>query len=162
LSIRALNKGLTASLKALFPNIVGVERPIISNQIIKSPLLLVDFVDEEGCFYLKITQFKGVNLAFSISQHSRDSYLFNVIKYYLSYGIIEKISTRPNEVNLVISRLNDLILKIVPIFENYLITQKDLDFHYFKEVYSLMLNKEHLTEEGLKKIFIIKKLKKNK
>ena len=55
-----------------------------------------------------------------------------------------------------------LILKIVPIFENYLITQKDLDFHYFKEVYSLMLNKEHLTEEGLKKIFIIKKLKKNK
>jgi hypothetical protein len=39
LSIRAsMNKGLTASLKALFPNIVGVERPTISNQIIKSPL----------------------------------------------------------------------------------------------------------------------------
>jgi hypothetical protein len=38
LSMRAsMNKGLTAGLKILFPNIVGVERPIISNQIIKSP-----------------------------------------------------------------------------------------------------------------------------
>jgi Cytochrome c oxidase subunit III/LAGLIDADG endonuclease len=38
LSIRSsMNKGLTASLKALFPNIVGVERSAISNQIIKSP-----------------------------------------------------------------------------------------------------------------------------
>ena len=59
-----MNKGLTASLKALFPNIVGVERPIISNQIIKSPLLLVGFVEGEGYFYLKITKFKRVNLAF--------------------------------------------------------------------------------------------------
>jgi len=37
LSIRfAMNKGLTDSLRALFPGIVGVERPTISNQIIKS------------------------------------------------------------------------------------------------------------------------------
>lgn len=163
LSIRAsMNKGLTASLKTIFPNIVGVERPIICNQIIKSPFWLVGFVDGEGCFYLKITKLQKVNLAFSISQDSRDSYLFNVIKDYLGCGIIEKVSTRPSGVNFVVYKLSDLVLKITPIFENSLITQKYLDFNYFKEVSSLMLNKEHLTEEGLKKILLIKELKKNK
>ena len=165
LSIRAsMNKGLTASLKALFPNIVGVERPTISNQIIKSPLWLVGFVDgcEAGCFYLKITKSRKVSLVFSISQDSRDSFLFNVIKDYLGCGVIEKVSTRPNEVNLVVYSLDDLVLKIIPIFENSLISQKYLDFNFFKEVSSLMLNKEHLTEEGFKKIILIKELKKNK
>jgi hypothetical protein len=39
ISIRAsMNKGLTEGLKYIFPNIVPVERPIIKNQIIKSPL----------------------------------------------------------------------------------------------------------------------------
>ena len=39
ISIRAsMNKGLTGSLKSIFPKIVGVERPIINNPIIKSPL----------------------------------------------------------------------------------------------------------------------------
>lgn len=163
LSIRAsMNKGLTASLKALFPNIVGVERSIISNQIIKSPYWLVGFVDGEGCFYLKITKSRKVSLVFSISQDSRDSSLFNVIKDYLGCGVIEKVSTRPNEVNLVVYSLDDLVLKIIPFFENCLISQKYLDFNYFKEVSSLMLNKEHLTEEGLKKILLIQELKKKK
>lgn len=58
--------------------------------------------------------------------------------------------------------LEDLVLKIIPLFENALITQKYLDLDTFKEVSSLMLNKEHLTEEGIKKILLIKELKKNK
>jgi len=163
LSMRAsMNKGLTAGLKILFPNIVGVERPIISNQIIKSPFWLIGFVDGEGCFYIKITKLKKVSLAFIITQDSRDSELFYIIKDYLGCGIIEKVSTRPNEINLVVYSLNDLVKKIIPFFANFLITQKQNDFNYFKEISSLMLNKEHLTEEGLKKILLIKELKKNK
>lgn len=45
-----MNKGLTESLKSIFPNIVPVERPIIKNQIIRSPLWLIGFVDGGGCF----------------------------------------------------------------------------------------------------------------
>jgi hypothetical protein len=38
ISIRAsMNKGLNGILKSIFPNIVPVKRPIIKNQIIKSP-----------------------------------------------------------------------------------------------------------------------------
>nr|QDG01225.1 cytochrome c oxidase subunit 3 [Scytalidium sp.] len=163
LSIRAsMNKGLTANLKALFPNVVGVERPIISNQIIKSPLWLIGFVDGEGSFYLKITKLHKISLVFSITQHSRDSDLFNVIKDYLGCGVVEKPITRPNEVHLVVYSLEDLVSKVIPIFENALVTQKYFDFIYFKEVSILMLNKEHLTEEGIKKILSIKELKQSK
>lgn len=160
LSIRAsMNKGLTRGLKDLFPNIIGVDRPLINNQIIKSPFWLVGFVDGEGCFYLKINKSKRVSLVFSITQHSRDVHLFNVIKDYINCGVIEEVSTRPNEVNLIVYKLNDLVIKIIPIFDNYLITKKYLDLKYFKEVSDLMLKKEHLIEEGLKKIISIKELK---
>lgn len=164
LSIRAsMNKGLTKSLKSIFPNVVGVERPIINNQIIQSPLWLVGFVDGEGCFYLKITKNKQVNLVFSITQHTRDKNLFNIIKSYLGCGIIEEVYTRPNTVNLVVYKLEDILKKIIPIFEeNSLITKKNLDFNYFSEVSYLMNNKEHLIEEGYNKILLIKKLKNNK
>nr|AEY71974.2 putative LAGLIDADG 1 endonuclease [Magnusiomyces magnusii] len=162
LSIRAsMNKGLSARLKELFPNIIGVKRPTISNQTIKSPFWLVGFVDGEGCFYIKITKLKKISLAFLLYQHSRDSYLFNIIKDYLDCGIIEKKLTRPDEITLVIYSLKDLVKKVLPFFEKYpLITQKQKDLNALKKVSSLMLNKEHLTEKGLKKILLIKELKK--
>ena len=164
ISIRAsMNKGLTGSLKSIFPNIVAVQRPIIKNKIIKSPLWLVGFVDGEGCFYLKITRKEQILLSFSITQHYRDKDLFNVIKNYLACGIIEEISTRPNTINLVVSRLEDILNKIIPIFkENSLITKKYLDFHYFSKVCYLMKNKDHLTEKGYNEILLIKTLKNNK
>jgi len=164
ISIRAsMNKGLTEGLKSIFPNIVPVERPIIKNQIIKSPLWLVGFVDGEGCFYLKITKKKQVSLSFSITQHYRDKDLFNIIKNYLSCGVMEEVSTRPNTINLVVSRVEDNLNKIIPIFkENSLITKKYLDFHYFSKVCYLMNNKEHLTEKGFNEILLIKELKNSK
>ena len=163
MSIKAsINKGLTGTLKSIFPNIVPVERPVIKNQIIKSPLWLVGFVDGEGCFYLGIRK-KQVSLAFSISQHCRDKDLFIIIKNYLACGIIEEISTRPTTINFIVTKLENILNKIVPIFEeNSLITQKQRDFHYFRKVCYLMNNKEHLTEKGFNEILLIKELKKNK
>jgi hypothetical protein len=161
ISIRAsMNKGLTETLKSIFPNIVAAQRPIIKNQIIKSPLWLVGFVDGEGCFYLKITRKKQILLSFSITQHYRDKDLFKVIKDYLACGIMENISTRPNTINFIVSRLEDILNKIIPIFkENSLITKKYLDFYYFSKVGYLMKNKQHLTDKGYDEILLIKTLK---
>jgi hypothetical protein len=123
----------------------------------------VGFVDGEGCFYLKITKKKQVSLSFSITQHYRDKDLFNIIKNYLSCGVMEEVSTRPNTINLVVSRVEDNLNKIIPIFkENSLITKKYLDFHYFSKVCYLMNNKEHLTEKGFNEILLIKELKNSK
>ena len=164
LSIKAsINKGLTGILKSIFPDIVPVERPIIKNQMIKSPLWFIGFIDGEGCFYLKITRKKQILLSFSITQHYRDKDLFNTIRDYLACGVIEEISTRPNTIHLVVSRQDDILNKIVPIFkENPLITKKSKDFYYFSKVCYLMNNKEHLTEKGYNKILLIKTLKNNK
>jgi len=60
---------------------------------------------------------------------------------------------------LVVYKLDDIVSKIIPIFENNLITQKQKDFNKFKLVSDKMLNKEHLTEEGINKIILIKKEK---
>jgi hypothetical protein len=71
----------------------------------------------EGCFYLKITKKKQISLSFSITQYYRDKDLFKMIKNYLTCGIMEEISTRPNTINLVVSKLEDILNKIIPIFQ---------------------------------------------
>jgi len=137
----SMHKGLSYILKLEFSNYTPVERPIIKNPIIKSPLWLVGFIEGRGCFYSKITKNRQVNLIFSMSQHFRDSNLFNVIKNYLACGIIEKAYIRPNTVNLIIYKLED-IKKIISFFEvNPLITQKHLNFNSFKFIAYLMSNK---------------------
>ena len=57
----------------------------------------------------------------------------------------------------------EVLKKIISIFkENYLITKKSLDFHYFSKVCYLMNNKEHLTEKGYNDILLIKTWKNHK
>lgn len=164
ISIRAsMNKGLTSTLKTVFPNIIPVERPIIELQVIKDPWWLVGFIDGEGCFYVKVrksakytTGFQ-VGLAFSISQHSRDSSLLKIIKDYLGCGVIENISTRQDSSTFVVYNINDLLNKIIPFFnKNPLLGNKLLDYHYFYHIAYLMKYKAHLTEKGVNKILKIK------
>ena len=161
LSIRAsMNKGLTETLKTMFPDIIPVERPIVDLQVIKNPLWLVGFVDGEGCFSVKLKKNKKIPqvlLAFSISQHSRDANLLNIIKNYLECGIIERVSTRPNNVNFVVYKIDDILGKIIPFFEkNHLFGVKLLDYKDFCKVAFLMKDKIHLTEKGVNQILKIK------
>jgi len=52
-----------------------------------------------------------------------------------------------------IASLHDLINVVLPHFDKYpLNTQKRADFILFKEIILLMINKEHLTIEGIQKI----------
>lgn len=163
ISIRSsMNKGLSDSLKKAFPAAKQVDRPLIHSQNIKSPLWLVGFVDGEGTFHIKIVKNKNntknqVMLYFSVTQHSRDTDLMSHIKNYLNCGLLEKVSTRPNEVKFVIYKFEDIINKIIPLFDNNpLIGVKSLDFLDFRKVASLMVNKSHLTEEGYNEIISIK------
>ena len=154
-----MNKGLTCLLKTVFPDIIPVERPIVQLQVIKDPLWLVGFVDGEGCFYVKIkkspvynTGFQ-VGLAFSISQHSRDLSLLNIIKDYFKCGIIENVSTRPNIANFVTYGIHNLLEKIIPFFDqNPLLGKKLLDYQDFSKIAYLFKDKAHLTEKGCNEI----------
>jgi len=156
ISIRAgMNKGLSDILKKAFPNITPISRPIIKNQIIKDPYWLVGFVDGEGCFYIKTN--KQILLTFSISQHTRDSDLLNIIKNYLNCGLIEQVSTRPNQSTFVTYKFIDILEKIIPFFKIHsLLGIKLLNFQDFYQAALLIKNKEHLTDIGIEKIKFLK------
>lgn len=163
INIRAsMNKGLSKELNLAFPNTVPVSIPVVNFNKIIHDNWLIGFVDGEGCFYIKIKKVRSLlgfqtSISFFISQHSRDELLLNKIAEYLGCGNIEKISTRPNAAVFVVYKLNDICEKVIPFFQNYsLQSVKLLDYKDFCKVSSLMLNKAHLTSEGIKQINVIK------
>lgn len=68
-------------------------------------------------FFFITKKNKPVLFYFSITQHYQDKDLFSIITNYLSYNIIEEVSTRYNIMNLVVSRLEDILKIIIPIFK---------------------------------------------
>lgn len=96
-SIRAsLNKGLPEELKATFPDVVPVPRPLVTDQEIKDPHWLAGFVSGEGCFLINIFKAKtktgfAVVLNFYITQHLRDTELMKSLVQYLDCGFFISI-----------------------------------------------------------------------
>jgi len=159
----SMNKGLSDKLKNHFPTSLPVLRPEVSNLSIPDPNWLAGFVDGEGYFYVKSLKNKNyltgfsVSLAFSISQHARDEELLTTFIDYLGCGRIEKSSTRPDGVNLVISRFSDIKDKIIPFFQTYSLQGiKHMDNLDFVKVAKIIETKGHLTEEGINKINSLK------
>ena len=140
------------------------------------------FVDAEGCFHLSITKNKNykdnplspdlysenkelgnsiplsVRLYFQIGLHLKDENILKLIQSTLGVGKIYRSASRPDSVEYQVSSFRDMCA-IIKFFDNYpLITQKWADYLLFKKAYELILNKEHLTIEGLKKLVEIKSL----
>ena len=77
----------------------------------------------------------------------------NIVKY-LDCGYI---SRRENIVDFHVTKLIDIIEKIIPFFAKYpILGVKNENFNDFKLVVTLIKTKKHLTEEGLEKIEKIK------
>jgi len=95
-----------------------------------------------------------VELRFQISLPEKDKALLEHIKNYFGVGYVEK--DRPQSVKYCVLSIKDLSV-IISHFDKYsLHTQKKADYILFNKAYSLILNKEHLTVEGLQKIVAIK------
>nr|ATI20339.1 LAGLIDADG endonuclease [Juglanconis sp.] len=134
--------------KESFPSIVTVAaRPEIKFTGIQDINWLVGFVEGEGCFMVNILQDRNktkyyLSLNFSISQHDRDSNLFNGLIKYLNCG---RCTYGRNEVNFIISKFGYLNNKIIPIFNQYpMLGTKQADFLDFCKIAKLVENKEHL------------------
>jgi hypothetical protein len=96
-----------------------------------------------------------VKLRFIINLHEKDSAILEAIKSFFNVGIVSKRGK--DSVQYRVASLDDLTKVIIPHFENYpLITQKLADFILFKKAVELIINKKHLTKEGLEKIISIK------
>ena len=154
-----LNWGLSEILKQSFPNIIPVTRPVVKSTEINDIYWLIGFVEGEGCFMVVIQQSKSkktthnVSLRFTITQHTRDSVLFESILNYLGCG---RCYVSRNEVAFITSTFSDITSKIIPLFNKYpLLGTKKEDYSDFKKVAELVRSKDHLTPEGIEKIRII-------
>ena len=124
------------------------------------PNFLTGFADAESSFVLSITKSENVKSGwvikprFQISLHKKDLFILEAIKNYLGVGEIYTQGTASKQYRVF--SIKDLQV-VIDHFDKYpLISQKFGDCSLFKQAYLLLINKEHLTPEGLRKIIAIK------
>ena len=129
------------------------------------PNFITGFTDAEGCFTLSITKSNqvrsgwAIKLRFQINLRKKDLQILEWIQSYFCGGHISK--TGSDSYQLRFDSMKDIQV-IIDHFDKYsLISQKFGDYKLFKQVYLLLLNKEHLTYEGLRKIVSIKAIMNN-
>ena len=155
----SINWGLSPKLQTAFPDVVPAERPNVELPKTIYPHWLAGFTAAEGSFMVKIQKSKtivgySVYLVFQLTQHARDKQLMRIIFKYLDCGNIYK---RGEAIDLRISKLSDILNKIIPFFKKYPIKGvKAKDFNDLCIVAEMMKNKAHLTKKGLEQIRQIK------
>nr|YP_010183840.1 hypothetical protein LI437_mgp29 [Coccidioides posadasii]QVG61963.1 hypothetical protein [Coccidioides posadasii] len=160
LSIKSVvNKGLSDKLKAIFPDVKAIDKPIF--EVVDIPLnpnYISGFSEGEGCFSVNISSKTNQIIAtFIIELHNRDILLLHKIqKFFKNTGFINSSLTRKSA-RFYISRKSDLINKVLPHFDVYKLQGNKLkNYLIFKEIVLLINSKAHLTPEGFNKIKLLK------
>jgi hypothetical protein len=124
------------------------------------PFFVTGFSDAECSFVVGIYKnsdyktSRQVYSVFEIGLSIRDLALLKQIQSFFGCG---KIRLRKDCAVFFVKSQNDLINIIIPHFVKYpLLTQKRADFELFKQIVEMMIRKEHLTLDGLRKIVSIK------
>ena len=125
-----------------------------------NPWFITGFTDAEGCFGLYIYKNAALKigwytfLEFKITLHVKDKKLLENIKIYFGVGVISKHGE--NLCNYSIKSIKD-IQKVINHFDKFpLKTKKIKDYKNFKKAYYIIINKEHLTKQGLDLLVSIK------
>lgn len=133
------------------------QEKVQQNPVLLDPKWVTGFVDGEVCFHIGINKNLecriGVQILpeFTVVQHFRDRETLEKLKQFFGCGVVRL--NRGDCMSLRVRKLQDLTATIIPFFDQHpLVTKKRHDFTLFKEVVSLVQNKEHLNERGVKKI----------
>nr|YP_025838.1 intronic ORF at intron 4 of cox1 [Moniliophthora perniciosa]AAQ74282.1 intronic ORF at intron 4 of cox1 [Moniliophthora perniciosa] len=122
---------------------------------------LSGFTDAEGCFNVHITKrlanTVGFNTKLRFILDQNDKYALEILRDLLKTGFVSQRSEKLNSY-----RYTSNSLKGFPIIVNYfnlftLKTIKKEAFQKWTDIYSMMINKEHLNQEGFSKIKILAK-----
>lgn len=135
---------------------------VTNNKSNMNPGFVTGLIDAEGSFSVSVLKSSstktgwGVNARFKITVHITDLDLMLNLKKFFGEDI-GKIVIFKDTCTYRVDKLKDILELIIPHFDKYpLATQKLADYILFKEIVSLMKNKEHLTLDGLKKILSYK------
>ena len=126
-----------------------------------SPEWIVGFVDGEGCFHVSINRHDEMTMGyqvlpeFTVVQHESDVQILHALKAYFGCGVV-----RQNHGDRMCYRVRDqghLREIILPFFEKHLLkTKKRMNFLKFRDVLKMMERGEHLTDQGLEQIRVMK------
>ena len=132
----------------------------LQKKLAMNPWFLTGFADGESCFSVNINRDNkrklgwSMQASFSLVLHKKDLRILYSIKKYFRVGNV--FSRKDDTCVYLVQSVKDLAV-IIDHFDKYpLITQKQADYLLFKMAVSLINNKEHLKEEGLRKILAIK------
>jgi LAGLIDADG endonuclease len=135
----SINTGLSSTVSAAFPNIVGVEKegqPILPDNL--NPYWVSGFTAGDGGFSIGIRPKTGqIYFRFHIAQHSRDVVLMNLFIKFFGCG---QVNTRSNcdRCDFYVQDFSNIYDSIIPHFDNYpLHNIKHLDFADFKKAAEL-------------------------
>ena len=122
------------------------------------PYFITGFTDAEGSFIVRIRKNPktkigwSVETKFSICIHKKDRTVLELIKAFFG-GVGSITYASGNTLHYRIASLHDLINVVLPHFYKYpLNSQKRADFILFKKIVLLMVNREHLTIQGIQNI----------
>lgn len=122
------------------------------------------FVEGEGTFCISVlpkmretnSKISQVRLYFKVCQHVKNIQVLYELKKVFGVGHVKPRKKDGTVWEFSISRFEHLITRVIPFFEkNPLHTSQKFDFLRFRKTAILMERKEHLTEEGCKKILLI-------
>ena len=131
-----------------------------NHDLIIDPHFLTGFADAESSFVLSITKSNNVRSGwvikprFQIHLHKKDLFVLEAIQNLLGVGKIYVQGASSVEYRVFSIKELEVVLDHFDKFP--LITQKYGDYFLFKQAYLLLINREHLTPEGLRKIISIK------
>ena len=92
---------------------------------------------------------------FQINLNEKDIALLVQIKNFFCVGSIN-YNKKTKSFQFIVSSSKDLKIIIAHFNQFPLITQKRADFELLKQVFNLIMRKEHLTENGFRKIVALK------
>jgi hypothetical protein len=125
------------------------------------PNFLTGFTDAEGSFVLSITKSNTVRSGwiikprFQIHLHKKDLFILEAIQKFLGVGKVYVQGTN-SAVEYRVFSIKELGV-VLDHFDKFpLVSNKYGDYSLFKQAYLLLVNQEHLTPEGLRKVISIK------
>ena len=116
------------------------------------------YVDGEGCFSISFSKREKFLVgfetkpSFSVSQNEDRAQILFLMQKVFKCGFIRR-DYSDKTLKYEVRSLDDLVKKIIPHFKKYpLLSDKQKDFEFFRQVCILMQKNLHRNKNGLKKI----------
>lgn len=135
-----------------FLNNANIERFFKINSSIVNVYFIIGIIEGDGSFYVGLRKNRKVRFGFNITTHIYELDLLYQIKWIFNCGIT-KIKG-PTWCRYEVKGSKMLRNLFIPLVESQggLLGSKSLNYETFKESMNIFVNKEHLTDKGLRRL----------